>query len=144
VTRCDIDHTIPYPAGSTHASGLKHYCRIHHLIKTFYSGPGGWTDQQLPDGTIILTAPTGHTYTTEPHGGMLFPALAQPTGALPVPTLTEPSPYRDAMMPKRKQTREQDRQDRITQERRQRTELITEQQRQHQAWLAANYQPPPF
>ena len=35
----------------------KHYCRIHHLIKTFYTGSGGWTDQQLPDGTVILTAP---------------------------------------------------------------------------------------
>ena len=75
---------------------------------------------------------------------MLFPTLAQPTGQLAPPTAAEPSPHRDAMMPKRKQTREQDRQDRITQERRQRTGLITEQQRQHQAWLAANYQPPPF
>jgi hypothetical protein len=23
----------------------------------FYIGPGGWTDQQLPDGTIVFTAP---------------------------------------------------------------------------------------
>jgi hypothetical protein len=48
------------------------------------------------------------------------------------------------MMPKRKHTRAQNRRDRITQERRQRNELIAEQQRQHQAWLAATYQPPPF
>jgi hypothetical protein len=48
------------------------------------------------------------------------------------------------MMPKRKQTREQDRRDRITNERRQRTELIAEEERQRQAWLAANYQSPPF
>jgi hypothetical protein len=48
------------------------------------------------------------------------------------------------MMPRRKQTRAQDRQDRITAERRQRTELINQQQRQHQAWLAQNYEPPPF
>jgi hypothetical protein len=47
------------------------------------------------------------------------------------------------MMPRRRQTREQDRQDRITKERRQRIELIAEQ-RQHQAWLAAAYEPPPF
>ena len=47
--------------------------RAHHLIKTFYAGPGGWTDQQMPDGTIVLTAPTGHTYTTEPHGASMFP-----------------------------------------------------------------------
>jgi hypothetical protein len=48
------------------------------------------------------------------------------------------------MMPRRKQTRDQDRRNRINQERRQRTELIAEQERQRQAWLAANYQPPPF
>jgi hypothetical protein len=120
------------------------YCRSHHLLKTFYCGPGGWTEQQLPDGTMVFTAPTGHTYTTEPLGGMLFSALAQPTGELPVPTLDEPSPYRDVMMPKRRQTREQDRRDRINEERRQRTELIAEEERQRQAWLADNYEPPPF
>jgi hypothetical protein len=144
VENCDVDHTVPYPAGATHASDLKHYCRTHHLIKTFYSGPGGWTDQQLPDGTVILTAPTGHTYVTEAHGGALFPALAHPTGELPMPTLDEPSPYRDTMMPRRKQTREQDRRDRINAERRERTELIAEEERQRQAWLAQNYEPPPF
>jgi hypothetical protein len=141
VAKCDVDHTVPYPAGLTHASDLKHYCRIHHLIKTFHAG---WTEQQLPDGTIILTAPTGHTYTTEAHGAALFPALAQSTGELPLPTVDEPSPYRAVMMPKRKQTREQNRQDRINAERRERTELIAEEERQRQAWLAANYQPPPF
>ena len=36
--KCDVDHTVPYPAGVTHPSDLKHYCRIHHLIKTFYTG----------------------------------------------------------------------------------------------------------
>jgi hypothetical protein len=30
--------------------------RCHHLIKVFYAGVAGWTDQQMPDGTIILTA----------------------------------------------------------------------------------------
>jgi hypothetical protein len=140
----DIDHTVPYPAGATHPSDLKAYCRSHHLIKTFYGGPGGWVDQQLPDGTIVLTAPTGHTYTTEPHGGTLFPALGQSTGELPTPpALPIPETDRSAMMPRRKQTREQDRRDRINAERRERTELIAEE-RQRQAWLAANYEPPPF
>jgi Domain of unknown function (DUF222) len=142
--RCDFDHTVPYPVGPTHASTGKLYCRTHHLLKTFYGGPGGWTDQQLPDGTIILTAPTGHTYVTEPLGGMLFSALAEPTGELPIPTFDQPAPNRDVMMPRRKQTREQDRRDRIVQERRERTELIAEEERQRQAWLAANYEPPPF
>ena len=114
-------------------------------MKTFYTGPGGWTDRQLPDGTIVLTAPSGHTYSTEPHGGMLFPTLAQPTGELAgLMAVDEPTANRGVMMPKRKQTREQDRRDRINQERRERTELIAEEERQRQAWLAANYEPPPF
>jgi hypothetical protein len=142
--RCDFDHTVPYPLGPTHASAGKLYCRTHHLLKTFYTGANGWTDQQLPDGTIIFTAPTGHIYTTEPHGGILFPALAQSTGELPAPTLDEPSPCRGVMMPKRKQIREQDRRDRINEERRERTELIADEERRRQAWLAANYEPPPF
>jgi hypothetical protein len=98
----------------------------------------------LPDGTVILTAPTGHTYLTEPHGAAMFPTLGQSTGELPVPSVDEPSPYHDVMMPRRKQTRAQDRRDRINQERRERTELIAEEERQRQAWLAANYEPPPF
>ncbi|MDT5208127.1 MAG: hypothetical protein QOF67_542, partial [Mycobacterium sp.] len=59
--KCDIDHTVPWPYGPTHPSDNKHYCRIHHLIKTFLTGACGWTDQQLPDGTVVLTAPTAHT-----------------------------------------------------------------------------------
>jgi hypothetical protein len=93
----------------------------------------------------VFTAPTGHTYTTKPHGGTMFPALAQSTGELTgLMTVSEQSPHRDVMMPKRKQTREQDRRDRINQERRERTELIAEEERQRQAWLAATYKPPPF
>ena len=66
------------------------------------------------------------------------------TGELPETTLEEPSPDRDVMMPRRKQTREQYRRERIDAERRERTELIAEEERQRQAWLAANYEPPPF
>jgi hypothetical protein len=134
VDKCDVDHTVPYPAGVTHASDLKHYCRIHHLIKTFYASLVGWSEQQMPDGTIILTAPTRHIYTTQAHGAALFPTLRQSTGELSIPpALAEPDTDRWAMMPRRKQTREQNRQARITAERRQR-----------QAWLAKNYAPPPF
>src|SRR5262245_36718122 len=45
--------------------------------------------------------------------------------------------YRGVMMPRRKQTRQQNRRDRVNKERRQRIELIAEEERQHQAWLAA-------
>jgi hypothetical protein len=41
-------------------------------VKTFWR----WRDTQLPDGTVILTAPTGHTYVTTPGSALLFPACA--------------------------------------------------------------------
>ena len=33
---CDLDHTVPYPLGPTHASNIKCYCRFQHLLKTFW------------------------------------------------------------------------------------------------------------
>ncbi len=140
---CDIDHSKPYPYGPTHPSNNKLYCRSHHLLKTFYAG-FGWTDQQFPDGTVVWTAPTGHTYRTEAHGAALFPALAQPTAELGDITVPDESPGRALMMPTRKQTREQDRRDRIVRERREREEINAQEERERQAWLAANYEPPPF
>jgi hypothetical protein len=52
----------------------------HHLLKTFYVGADGWSDRQLGDGTVIWTAPIGHTYTTKPGGSLYFPVLSTPTG----------------------------------------------------------------
>ena len=48
------------------------------------------------------------------------------------------------MMPTRRQTREQDRQDRITKERQQRKELNKQEERKRWATLATNEKPPPF
>ena len=116
--------------------------RCHHLIKTFCVG---FSDYQLPNGDIVVTTPSGHSFRGEPHGATLFPALRRSTGELDLPeNLTESGAERSVMMPKRKQTREQDRRDRINAERRERTELIAEEERQRQAWIAANYEPPPF
>jgi hypothetical protein len=143
---CDVDHSTPYPWGTTHPSNTKLYCRTDHLLKTFYAG-FGWKEQQLPNGVVVFTAPTGHTYTTEPHGGALFPALARPTGGLPGVPVPAESAHRDAMMPTRRQTREHDRQDRITKERRERHDLNKQSQREEwkrQKWLAATEKPPPF
>jgi hypothetical protein len=39
VAKCDVDHTVPYPAGVTHASDLKHYCRIHHRLGALKTAP---------------------------------------------------------------------------------------------------------
>lgn len=112
----DIDHTVPYPFGPTHPSNLKLLCRAHHLVKTFYAGPGGWSDRQLPDGRVIWTSPTGRTYTTKPAGALFFPQLAIPTEALTLPSIATP-PSRGVMMPTRRRTRVQERAARIRWER---------------------------
>ncbi|SDF08691.1 protein of unknown function [Mycolicibacterium neoaurum] len=117
VARCDIDHTTPWPAGPTHPSNTKLYCRIHHLIKTFHCGPGGWNDQQHPDATITLTAPNGRVYTTKPDGALFFPALAISSAALIVPPPPPPNPHREQAAPKRSRTRTQNRTYRIAHER---------------------------
>lgn len=111
---CDVDHTVPYDAGGpTHASNLKLLCRKHHLVKTFWCGPGGWHDEQRPDGTVVWTSPSGHVYRTTP-GSPLF----RPTGALVVPQRHCGSTNRGAQMPRRQRTRAQDRRQRVLAERR--------------------------
>jgi len=110
---CDIDHSVPYPHGPTHPSNTGLKCRIHHLLKTFC----GWTDRQLPDGTIQWTSPSGRTYTTPPAGARFFPQLGQPTETLTLANSPPPNPHRESAMPKRKRTRSQDRAYRVEYER---------------------------
>jgi hypothetical protein len=114
---CDIDHTVPYPHGPTHASSNKCYCRIHHLFKTFHAGPAGWTEIQLPDGTIVWTSPNGRTYTTTPTGAQFFSQLGVPTGTLELPNSPPPGSNRELAMPLRRRTRAQDRAYRVEYER---------------------------
>jgi hypothetical protein len=133
---CDIDHTVPWPVGPTHASNTKCYCRFHHLLKTFYCGVGGWREQQLPDATLILTAPTGHTYATKPGCAQLFPTLCQPTATLWPPgdePTVPPSGDRGVMMPRRRRTRAENLARRIEAERKLNDEYVAERNK-----------PPPF
>jgi Domain of unknown function (DUF222) len=142
---CDIDHTIPYPLGPTHPSNLKLLCRFHHLLKTFYTGVGGWADRQLPDGTVIWTAPSGQVYTTKPGGALFFPALATPTGQLVLPESPGPAPSnRGLMMPTRQRTRAQERAYRIALERQHNAARITRKQLLLAERIARDDQPPPF
>jgi hypothetical protein len=134
---CDLDHTIPYSdGGPTHAANLKSYCRTHHLVKTFYD----WGERQLPDGTLILTSPTGHTYVTTPGSALLFPALCAPVAGMPAQHTHHRiaySPERAAMMPKRRRTRTQDRAQRVA------TERSHNRKRRQQAYQAARPKPSP-
>ncbi len=140
---CDLDHTVPFPVGPTHASNLKLLCRYHHLLKTFYSG---WADRQLPDGTVTWTAPTGHTYTTKPGGSLFFPALATSTGELTMAQSDESSSRAGGlMMPRRKRTRAEDRRYRITSERQINEQRLAEEQlTQQRRKYSADSDPPPF
>jgi hypothetical protein len=112
---CDIDHTIAYPHGPTHASNLKCLCRKHHLLKTFW----GWRDEQLPDGTVVWTCPQGQTYTTYPGSRLLFPTLCRPTAPITVGTTRDTDATNRALaMPRRQTTRAQNRAQAINDERR--------------------------
>ena len=62
---CDRDHTTPFTqTGQTSLTGLAPYCEYHHVIKD--TPAWGWTTTSHPDGSITLTTPTGHRYTTVP------------------------------------------------------------------------------
>jgi hypothetical protein len=118
--RCDIDHTVPYPAGPTQAANLKCVCRKHHLCKTF----GDWRDQQSPDGTVVWTSSDGHTYTTHPGSRLMFPTLCRPTAPI-APTADVPvdGPNRSLKMPRRSQTRADARRKRIAAQRERNREI---------------------
>ncbi|NMH76036.1 HNH endonuclease signature motif containing protein [Pseudonocardia xinjiangensis] len=70
--RCDLDHNVPFDPvageGPTSAANLGPKCRPHHRLK----GMPGWSVSQYPDGSILWTTPSGHTYRVEP------PPLTEP------------------------------------------------------------------
>jgi hypothetical protein len=135
--RCDLDHTIAYPVGPTCASNLKCLCRKHHLLKTFRGGADGWRDRQLPDGTIVWTAPSGQTHTTYPGSRILFPTLCRPTAPVTISATATATAIAEAgrslAMPRRTRTRAEDRQRAIEAER-----------RLNDAYVAERNKPPPF
>ncbi len=143
-TSCDLEHTIPYDQGGpTHAANLKCYCRAHHLVKTFL----GWPEKQLADGTLILTAPSGHTYVTTPGSALLFPSLARAVGGMPTPEAVLPLDdycgQRSAMMPKRRRTRAQNRAQRIATERRQNHEARLARRTESESYASYTGPAPP-
>jgi hypothetical protein len=77
---CEIDHVIPWPAGTTSRDNLASLCSFHHRLKTF----GGWKLRLDPDGTCTWTSPTGRQHLTKPPppGG-----ISPPTQSLPAPTI---------------------------------------------------------
>jgi hypothetical protein len=112
------------------------------LIKTFWP----WSDQQLPDGTLIWTSPSGQTYVTTPGSALLFPSLCVPTAALVPPAVLSAQPRcadRAAMMPKRRRTRAQNRASYVAAERRQ-NQQVRLRSVEERLPIVANDEPPPF
>ncbi|WP_445167562.1 DUF222 domain-containing protein [Mycolicibacterium sp. Dal123E01] len=126
---CDVDHTIPWPWGPTHASNLACKCRKHHLLKTFWDG---WRDRQDPDGTITWSSPAGRTYRTQPGSRLFLPQWNVTTATLPAP-VGQPPPTIGIMMPTRRKTRAAQRAYRIAAERKLNDALVAERNK-----------PPPF
>ena len=104
-------------------------------MKTFW----GWHDQQLPDGTLIWTSPSGRTYVTTPGSALLFPSLCAPTGTLESDRAW--CTNRAAMVPTRRRTRAQNRARYIAALRR-RNRLAREPA--ERVPVVANDEPPPF
>ncbi len=94
-------------------------------------------NRQLPDGTMIWTAPDGQTYTTYPGSRIPFPSLCRPTAPLTVSDAAAAAaaaqPGRSLAMPRRKHTRAENRRRAIEAERRLNDE-----------YLAERNAPPPF
>ncbi len=63
VSRCDLDHTIPYDQGGpTCPCNISGGCRHDHRMK----GSTAWRLRQPAPGTLIWTAPSGLTWTVTP------------------------------------------------------------------------------
>ena len=60
--RCDCDHAIPFPRGSTSAANCGALCRRHHRLKTL----AGWTLVRTGDGHSVWTSPAGHSVLRRP------------------------------------------------------------------------------
>ena len=61
--RCDFDHSIPYEAGGRTCAGNGNpKCRFDHRLKQ----DPQWHVEQLENGNVRWTTPSGRQYTTEP------------------------------------------------------------------------------
>lgn len=64
-SQCDLDHTVPYPVGSTSATNLVCLCRRHHRLKTLTTfDTHQWASLlsvRTPAGQLVSTGAAGGT-----------------------------------------------------------------------------------
>ncbi|WP_425501259.1 hypothetical protein [Phytoactinopolyspora alkaliphila] len=75
--RCEIDHRVPYPKGTTSACNCSALCKPCHLQKH----RAGWSVEQVAPGVQRWTSPSGHQQLVE------LPRLSPPSSPLPSPTV---------------------------------------------------------
>jgi len=76
--RCDIDHTQEWHDGGTTAhDNLAHLCEQHHRLKTLTD----WKVEQIGNGVLRWTSPTGRIYETEPAQTISTTATQNPRAA---------------------------------------------------------------
>ncbi len=73
----DLDHTIPFPRGTTVPDNLGGLCRRHHNLKTHH----GWRLTNHADGSYTWTSPAGLSPTDRPD--LPFADSDPPTGSTP-------------------------------------------------------------
>ena len=62
--RCDTDHVIPWPRGSTTTDNLAALCRRHHRLKTHST----WTYTILDPGSYLWSSPHGYQFLVDETG----------------------------------------------------------------------------
>jgi uncharacterized protein DUF222 len=65
----DLDHTVPFPLGTTSAANLGAFCRRHHRVKHRTA----WQVSQPKPGRFCFRSPAGKTYERQPE-----PVLGDP------------------------------------------------------------------
>ena len=114
------------------------------ISPSFGSNRANGVDRQQPDGTVIWTSTTGHSYATKPGGSLYFPVLSTPTGDLVIIKPREPHPMRNVMMPRRKRPRAEDTAIRLASERQRNAERLALERLRAQPPNAPDGEPPPF
>jgi hypothetical protein len=81
--RCDIDHQVPWPQGTTCDGNCECLCRTHHRAKH----EGRWQLKQIKPGWFEWTSPLGFTYVVPPE-----PA-SEPQPPPPAAPVDDPPPF---------------------------------------------------